>query len=166
MSIYNNYDDYERGRAAMVFFHNTMTLLYPKKYQVSFQELENIISSRKGGKMFIEGMGTGIIFAEMSEGKVSDAMTALARQSQGQIPATNSVFTQALINSAQKFNFIDATKTVAIETGKDVIRASAAIGDAVIDAGKGVTTTISLLKYALPVLVLGGAALYVYSRAK
>jgi len=164
--IYQNYDDYERGRKALTYYHNAMATLYPSTYKISFEELQNIIAQRKGGKNFVEGMGTGIILAEMSEGKVSDGMEELARQSKGKIPATNSVFTMALVNSSRQYSFIDMSKTVAVESAKDLLKGAEHIGKSVIDAGKGVTNTLSMLQYILPIILIGGLGFYVYNRAK
>lgn len=164
--IYQNYDDYERGRKAITYFHNAMATLYPSTYKISFEEMQNIIAQRKGGKNFVEGMGTGIILAEMSEAKVSDAMEELARQSKGKFPATNSVFTMALVNSSRQFSFIDMGKTVAVESAKDILKGTQKIGDSIIEAGKGVTNSLNLLKYALPIILIGGLGFYVYNRAK
>lgn len=163
--IYNDFDDQERGRDCMLKFHNAMAYMYPDKYKISFDELLRYVNSR-GNKLFVQGLGTGIIAAEMSGVKVQDTMEALAKQSGGKMPASNSAFTQALINSSQKFNFIDMGKTVVIETSKDILRGAEAVGNGVLSVGKGAVNTLNLAQYFIPILVIGGLGFFVYSRAK
>lgn len=167
---YNDYDDYAKGREALMYFHNAMTRMYPDKYNISLNELLLGLTKRQGQKFFMEGLGLGIIESNMSLKQVSEAMTQLATQSKGKVPATNGAFRNALIGVASIGSFIDMATFVGAETGKDLITGIAKVGDKVIATGENVldatTSLASNLKWIVPVILIGGAFIYVFNTSK
>jgi hypothetical protein len=167
---YNDYDDYSKGREALMYYHNAMVRFYSDKYKISFNELLRGLTARSGQKFFMEGLGLGIISADMSLSQVNEAMTTLARQSNGKIPATNGAFKNALIGVATIGSWVDMTAFVSSETAKTVVIGVANVGQKVIDVGEGVLdSTVSLasnLKWIVPIILIGGALIYVNNYSK
>lgn len=168
---YNDYDDYQRGRDAIIYFHNAMIKLYPASYKLDLQGLIKGLTSRTGQIFFLEGLGNGIINAELSDKTVQMGMEYLAEKGKGQIPANNNTFVQNLSNqNLANQSFTDISSFVVLETGKDIIKGVAKVGEAVIETGDNLLdATVSIagnLKWILPITIIGGALLYVYLMPK
>ena len=182
--------EYDRGRLALVYFHNEARKF--SNYKISLDELIAILKKR-GPKTFVEGLGDGIIIAEINEKNVASGMQTLARNGKGKIPATNGAFTQAVANDVRdNISYVDAFIYVAEETTSQVIDESVsqasivfdyskfAVGE-VYDVAKVVTdktgtilmtaadSTESILKNAkwiIPALLFFGVGIYVFVYAK
>jgi hypothetical protein len=92
---------------------------------------------------------------ELSMAEAKDVMEKLADQSAGKLPADWMIFHKALTNEAKNPSFWKAIKFVSYESAKDIATETANIG-------AGIINTVRLSKYAIPVLVIGGAAFLVY----
>lgn len=167
---YNDYDDYSKGREAIAYFHNAMTRMFPDQYHLSLNELLIGLTKRNGQKFFLEGLGLGIIESDMSLKQVNEAMTGLARQSKGKIPATNGAFKNALIGVASIGNWVDMTTFVSVEVAKDVITGVARGGELVLNTAENLAestaSVASSLKYVVPIILVGGALIYAYNTSK
>lgn len=167
---YNDFDDYQKGREALVYFHNAMTRMYPDSYQITLNELLMGLTKRNGQKFFMEGLGLGIIETNMSLKQVSEAMTQLATRSKGKIPATNGAFRNALIGVASIGSWIDMVTFVSVETSKDLITGIGKVGDKVITTGDNLLDSAgslaSSLKWIVPIILIGGAFIYVFNNSK
>ena len=167
---YNDFDDYNKGREALAYFHNAMTRLFPDQYKITLNELLRGLTARNGQKFFIEGLGLGIIEADMGLKQVNEAMTSLASQSKGKIPATNGAFRNALIGVASIGNWVDMATFVSAETAKDVVIGIARGGDLLINTAENLAestaSVASSLKWVVPVILIGGAMIYAYNTSK
>lgn len=151
----------DKGREAMKYFHNQASKY--SGYALTFDQMLDAVGG--GGQktsIFLEGLGLAIdsIGDEFLGGnKVENAMENLADQGQGKLPANRNAFFSALSGEAQNVSFIDASKVVAVETGKELLSGAQAVGDSVI-------TTFQSLGAFLPLLVVGAVAFIVISKAR
>ena len=163
---YNNYDDYTKGREALIFFHNAMVRFYPQTYKISLQELLTGLTKRTGQKFFIEGLGLSIINTDISMKSVNESMTTFASNTGGKIPASNGAFYNVIQGAAVNGNWIDMATFVSVGVAKDVV---IGIGDTVLNVGEAAvdtsTSLIGSLKWVVPVILIGGAFIYVYASA-
>jgi len=167
---YNDFDDYSKGREAIAYFHNSMTRLFPDQYRISLNELLRGLTARAGQKFFLEGIGLGIIETDMSLKQVNEAMTGLAKNSKGKIPATNGAFKNALIGVASIGNWVDMATFVGAETAKDVVIGIAKGGEKLISTAENLAdstaSVASSLKYVVPIILVGGALIYANNVSK
>lgn len=167
------------GKDCISLFHNESVIRF-ENYKVSLNELYDILTKRKGGKAFLEGLGLGIKEADISVTKQNLAMKALAKKAQGKIPSNNSDFFNALIDISQVTTFED------IGTGAwEILKGSAAdigvgvqkIGDTTLTVGKNVLKTaegvsesaISIsknLSWILPAIAFLVIGIFAYSMSK
>lgn len=178
---YLDYDDHQRGRNAIIKYHNKMCELYPS-YNISLDNLVKGLRERQGQKFFLDQLGLQIINGDISEKTVTDAMNYLAVSGKGKIPATNNAFTTVLTNQVQaEVNYTDLGSFVVIQTAWDIYnesekQAAAVLNFAGIAADKtgnilgatadSVTSILTSAKYVIPIVVIGGALLYVYLMPK
>lgn len=157
----NKDPDYIRGIKILRMYHDFM-LNYPSQYKISFDDLIAVFESKFGitkAPIYIEGIGLAANINEMSDSDCEDAMEALADAGQGKIPDNWQAWSNALGEVAKNPGFFKALTFTAVETAKDVGTGFQKLGDTLI-------TTMNIGRYFLPVLILGGAALYVYFRIK
>lgn len=139
MSWFNSQpqNDIERGREAMVYFHNSM-VGYPG-YELTLDEMIEQVSKGKP-QIFLEGLGFAIISIDMRESQVRDAMTNLAAKCGGRMPANNVVFTNALSNRIQNISLTDwvyGSPEIALNIGKDVVKGAQQVGDTILTTAGG-----------------------------
>jgi hypothetical protein len=128
-------------------------------YTIPFEQLRRTLESRRGQKSFIRNFGGTIAVSGTSESDAIQAMKNLARLSHGKIPSVNVAFTQAIVDKATAFSFIDAAIYTTIESAKDIGKTAQAVGDTLINTGK-------ILRFIfIPAffLILG---FYIYKRIK
>jgi hypothetical protein len=166
MTTYNDYDDYMRGRLALQHFHNAMVMYYPSNYKITFQELIEILSNRPMQKHFIEGIGLGIEVSKLTDKSVNASMTSLALKSGGKLPADNNVFKQSLINSAMKIDWIDMPVSVIKDTTADIIKGAKAVGDSVIEGGKGINDLIKNINVIIPAVLIVGLVAFIFANKR
>ena len=87
------------------------------------------------------------------ESDVDESMTRLAKLSQGKLPNAGA-FVQALANQ-----FSNLRLTPYFEAVEETLTSLE-------NVGKGVLTTMNLSRWAIPALVIGGAGMFIYYRAK
>lgn len=149
--------DRENGLKAINYFHSYSIDHFPLTYKTTFAHLVKILDGR--GKGGIAGVGLGIAVTNMDWGKVQEAMEKLASLAQGKIPSSNGAFSQALANRLQEIDFT-ALSEIALDSGLDLIKHSASIGDKAMEGLKGAFDLVSQAKIAIP-LALG---LYLVSK--
>lgn len=155
----------QRGRNAIVYFNNVLVREFNSPYTVD--QMISIIQSRPMQKNFVQGLGMGIIEAEVPEFNVKAGMESLARKGGGKIPATNGAFTQAVANNVRdNISYVDATLYVTKETAKDigtgVLKTTENLGNSLIGMGKFVNFAVEYWWLTIP-LVAGG---YLYFQLK
>jgi hypothetical protein len=159
---YENYDDYAKGKEALIAYHNEMVKLYPFAYFWSFEELVRYVTTRpQGHKFAIEGIGLGIINSEASNKIVQDAMRNLAQAGRGKVPSNVTAFSQAIAGQlSTTINYVDLSFIVS-ESVAQVIDATAKVGGKLVDIGDAALDStkslISSTKWIVPVLILGAA---------
>lgn len=166
-----DYDDFMRGKTALVYYHNAMVTLYPQKYKLDLQSLIRGLTAREKNKYFVDGLGLGILNAEATDKTVRNAMEYLASKGGGNVPASNNTFFQSIANQVTAdIKFTDISSFVVLETAKDVLVGVSKVGEKIIDGGEAaLDTSVSLiksLKWVLPVVVIGGVFTYVYLMPK
>ena len=138
--------DYIRGLDILKRFYDASKTINSSAVKYTFDEMVKTLEGRTGQKAFVEGLGLGVNASGFSNSKIQNAMTSLAKQAKGKIPAKNQDFRDHLIDESRKVDFVDAVKYVAVESAKDVVKGAQAVGESVIFTGK-------LLTYALPIIV-------------
>ncbi len=144
------------GSQALTYFHNRA--LQYDGYDLTFGELKSSYGSDARVAIYLEEWGAYILDNGMPERDVKSAMEALANAGQGKVPHQTSVF-NALGGKVGAINWIDLTKTVAIETAKQVATGAQAIGTTVIDTAKS-------LNVILPILLVGAVVFIVVQRSR
>lgn len=152
---YKDYESYKRGKSALLYFHNRA--VFYSDYKLTFEELITLLDSRTNNKYFVEGLGDGIILAEVPEFNVRAGMEKLATQGRGKIPATNGAFTQAIANNvSENISYVDAFAFVATESSKQIASGVAeglqTVGNATI---QGLETINFIVKYWYVTIPLG-----------
>lgn len=143
--------DYIRGKDILKRFYDANKSVASKNVNYTFEQMLSTLTSRKGNVAFIESLGLGVNASGFSNSKVQNAMYNLAKKAQGKIPASNADFRNYLIDEGTKVSFVDAITFTVVESAKDVVKGTQAIGESVIFTGK-------LLNYALP--VIAGVVVY------
>lgn len=128
--------DIELGERVLKAFYNYSRSAFPFASIYSYDELKKILTSRKGGQGFIEGLGMSVRFADLSDSKINSSMKALANASGGKIPGKNSDFYNFMINESTQVSFVDAFVYTAKESAKDIGSGVQSIGETLIDTGK------------------------------
>lgn len=146
----------QRGRQAMIFFHNRASKY--SGYSLTIDQLIATLGTEKQVPIYLANFGDYIIENEMSESGVRAAMENLADAGQGKVPHQTSIF-NALGGQVAAINWLDLTKTVAVETAKQVAQGAQAVGETVI-------ATASSLNTLLPILVVGAVIFIVVMRSK
>lgn len=157
--------EFLRGRNAIVYFNNILVREFNSPYTVD--QMISIIQSRPMSKNFVQGLGMGIIEAEVAEFNVKAGMESLARKGGGKIPATNGAFTQAVANNVRdNISYVDATLYVTKETAKDVgsavINTSETIGNSLIGMGKFSLFLVEYWYLTIPVGIYLGVLTFNY----
>lgn len=153
-------NDIDRGREAMMYFHNQMST-YAKYKGTTLNQMIDVVSKGKPD-IFLDAFGFAINANEMRDAQVKDAMVALAQRSSGVIPPNQSQFFNALTARIQAITVTDtffASPEIAKGMAGDVITGAKEIGDAVIDTGK------SLLVIG-PILIVAAIVFIGYSRTR
>jgi hypothetical protein len=135
--------DLNRGREAMVCFHNASV----GRGDYNFRTVDALIE-RVGGanpQIFLDGLGFAINTVRMSSGDLDDAMTALAQKSGGKVPNPNSFFSY-ISNQATKISYLDLSKDVASHVVSETASGLQKVGESVLFTG-------NLLVLALPLIV-------------
>ena len=162
---YTNLDDYNKGYDALIAYHNVALTKYPNVYKLSLTQLIKTLSARTGQSFFVQGLGGAIDLSEMSKSEAKQAMEILAQKSGGKIPATNGAFYTALIDEASSTNWIDASTFTMVESAKQIVKGSVAVGDKILDAGEEVLdSAVSIsknLEWLIPLIAVGGAFIYI-----
>lgn len=144
------------GESAIILFHNENCIRYPETYKITKGRLFEILESRQGGKGLTQAIGDSILFTEMENEDVGDAMKELSKASRGGVPS-NSSFIAALSNQKQKFSF-SAVSEISIDIAKDLAEKSAKGGQKILDLGESaIDTTDSLvgsLKWLTPFAIV------------
>lgn len=152
--------DIQKGREALIYFHNEAAKF--QNYNLTFDELLNQVSKGKPD-IFLEGLGLAINSINsdgwFGMGKVQAAMINLAEKGQGRVPSSLVQFTQSLTGEAQNISWVETSKFVAVETGKQVLEGVQAAGDTVVD-------TLKSLNVVLPILAIGAIAYIVFQKTK
>ena len=144
--------DRSLGENALRIFYEESKSRYGESFPYSFDEFLKVIDGRS--KSYINGLGLGIAFTEISESRLRTSMINLAELSKGGIPKENNVFTQALQDQLQAFD-VEFFTEVAKETIEDSI-------EIIKVAGIGITGTYLALG-SIPVILF----LYsLYKKAK
>lgn len=158
----------QRGREALAYFHNR-ALRY-SDYKLSFDDLITLVSNR-GYKNFVQGLGMGIIDAEISERNVKSGMELLADKGKGKIPSTNGAFTQAIAsNVSENISYVDAiaytAKESSIQIATGVSEGLETIGNSTIQGLKVAKFLTEYWWITIPAVVIGYVALNQTIRAK
>lgn len=149
-------NDIDRGREAMVYFHNEMMRF--EVYRARRMSVEQLIDT-VGGKSpesFLDGLGLAINSIEMRDAQVEDAMERLAMKAQGQLPSNQSVFFKALSDRMQDISagdFVRAAPTIAKDTAVTAVKGIAQVGEAVIDTGKSLLAVGPILIVAAVIFI-------------
>lgn len=155
----NAQSDLDRGRMAMQDYHNYATLKYPDNYTMKFQELQDLFPSN--ATFLMEGLGSAIANNGMSDGDVDSAMQFLADSNQGiPVPGIDGqqAWFNALIHISTNPPLYRALAATAVSTAQDVASGAQKVGQSVIATG-------SVLVWALPVIVVGGLALFAWNKS-
>jgi hypothetical protein len=145
--------DNELGEKVLKSFYDNSRRLFPFGAVYTYDEMKKTLTSRLGGKGFIEGLGLAVRLAEFDDSKIENSMEALAQSSGGKIPSSNRNFYDFMIDESTKINFVDAFQYTTTESVKDIVSGAEVIGNSLIDSGK-------LLTYVLPFAVLFFGYLY------
>lgn len=105
-------------------------------YKLSYAELKHALEIRRGQSNFVRSLGGTIAVSGTPESDAIKAMKNLAHSSKGRIPSTNGAFTQAIVDRATDFSFVDAVSFTAIETAKDVAKGVQEVGNTLLDTAK------------------------------
>ncbi len=158
----------DRGREALKYFHNQASR-YPG-YKLTFNALIDTLGTARQSPIQLEGIGETVISLELSTGQVQDAMESLADQGQGRVPATPTVYFQALGNKKQEFSFIDATSEVAPEVAGNILKRVENVGTAALDtvdnATAVISNTVKSLGVVLPIALVGAVLFIIYAQTK
>lgn len=156
------------GESAIILFHNENCIRFPETYKITKGRLFEILESRQGGKGLTQSIGDSIIFTEMENEDVGDAMKDLSKASRGGIPS-NSSFISALSNQKQKFSF-SAVSEISIDIAKDLAEKSAKGGQKILDIGEGVAdSAVNIagnLKWIIPLIVIIVVGIVAYNKTR
>lgn len=137
-----NQDDINKGREAMMYFHNASV----GRGGYSPATLEACIAAvGLNPTVFLDGFGFAINTVRLSSGDVKSAMSALAAKANGKVPTANSFFAFIKNQSAQISYValtVDVAKHVAVTTGEGLQ-----------NIGSTVLNTSKLLLLAAPLIV-------------
>ena len=167
MSIFNFFEDektdFELGQIVLDKFN-----FYQQRFSFVTYSYDQIARAMgfKNTAILVEGIGSQFRILGENYSDLNTAMENLAKASGGKIP-TKASFDAALRDEATKtFSFVDIQNStdssivyVAAGIADDLLNGAQYVGDKVIDTSK------TLLNFA-PYLLLGGAALYIYSNVK
>jgi hypothetical protein len=95
----------------------------------------------------------------MTAAQVQSAMSALAQQGSGKIPADFNSFTAVLTNSATQVNFLDALWFTATASAANVVQGAQAAGNAVIATGEGALNALNIFAQYESYFIFGGVAI-------
>lgn len=156
------------GESAIILFHNENCIRFPETYKITKGRLFEILESRQGGKGLTQSIGDSIIFTEMENEDVGDAMKDLSKASRGGIPS-NSSFISALSSQKQKFSF-SAVSEISIDIAKDLAEKSAKGGQKLLDVGENVVdSAVSIadnLKWLLPLVLVIVVAIVAFNKSR
>ncbi len=155
----NPVNDIDRGRQAMVYFHNQM--LGFSNYKMSLDQCINTAAKGRP-EIFLDALGFAATAITLRDSAVKEAMENLASKSAGVVPNNLSLYTNAFSERAQNISAVDwfiASPTIATDTFVDAAKGAQAVGNAVIDTGK------SLLVIG-PILIIAAIVFIGYSRTR
>ncbi len=136
------------GLNALKSFHQWNRHYNGGTFKLSFDEFLKVLQpNQKKLDILIDGLTLGIDSAEMSQSKVDKAMMKMAIASRGKIPSKFTDFFNSLSNESTQVSFIDAVSFTVKESAKDVLNASASLGDSII-------TTMKIGNFLLPVIAI------------
>lgn len=145
-------NDIDRGREAMVYFHNRMVSY--SNYSLTADQLIDLVAKGNAG-IFLDAFGFAINSIEMSDSKVQESMANLAIHTNGKIPIQSEFF-RALSVRVSNLTFMDyvgGAPEIAGGMAMDVVKGAQAVGDAVIDTGKSLLVIGPLLAVAAIVFI-------------
>lgn len=154
-----NLADQEKGRLCFKFFHNFASQnfsAYP------FQKMDDLIATvktQKGALFVDEYLGSVAGQLDLSDADLKESMEDLAKKLGGGIPANWITWGNALADKVNDYSLYSAAKYTVVETAKDVVGGVAEIGDSAI-------FTLNVMKYLIPVLIIGGVGWIGYSRIR
>lgn len=147
--------DYDRAVKILGQFNSAMVMMYPG-YALSTGDLVDRYDKPAG---IIAGIGLGATVADMSDSDTQAAMSALASQGGGQIPANWNYFTGALQNQAVNVSWVQAVPFVVGQSISDITSGVQKVGDVAISTGSAAVQIAKLT----PLLLWGLAGLFVYN---
>lgn len=144
--------DYDAGIKVLRTYWN-----FSKAGTSTFDEfLVKVFPVEKKRPIYIRGIGLGVNSSGATDSEVFSAMKKMAALSQGRIPSDYQVFFKFIGNETITINWISALAYTAGETGKTLLGGAE-------DLGGSLITSAKILNYILPIIVVGGVLLLVYS---
>lgn len=136
--------DKDRGLKVFRAFWN-WNRTFHRSFNLSFDEFLKSYGNK--ADIYLDGIGSGIRFADVSDSRIDTAMRSMARNSNGQIPKNPLVMVQYLSNEAVKIDWRDAAGSILADTAGDLLEGAADLGNSLITTGK-------ILNFLLPVIAL------------
>lgn len=132
-------NDLERGKAAMLIFHNASLRFsaYPAK---SFAELLALYG--KKADIYADGLGLAINANAMTDRQVSAAMTELAARASGKVPQDHNAYFNAIRGEAGKISYLDLSLHVAKDVAVTAVEGAQKLGDGLLFVGRIATAVL------------------------
>ena len=151
-------NDEKRGAEALNHFFVYAKSEYPENMPAdSWEEMVAMYGSIQ--HTIADGLGMAQRTMELSTQQVNNAMERLADQGEGRAPKNWFIFFDTLKNVAMNPNWWHTIQFVGWESLKDAFEVSRG-------AGEGLISTFKMGKYTMPILIYGGAGLFLYFMAK
>lgn len=168
------FENLEAGKQVLDRFNFWVGKLFMKNY--SYDEFARA-SNFKDTAIYLSGIGDQFVISGVWDFTMDSLMEKLARASAGKIPLKMSFDAVFRDQATSTFSFVGVqndTSNPIVYVGAgiadSILNGAATIGNGVIDTGEGaikaVVNSANLLKYALPVLVVGAIGLYFYLNVK
>jgi hypothetical protein len=157
---FTNRDQYiSKAKSALTYYYNQA---HRYGFALPWLEFLNAVGG-KHADIFLENFGWTIqtltLDDQLTESKLRGAMEDLADRGQGKIPASQTMWFQALSDKIQNYSWIDAGLAVSAASIKD-------IAGGVQDVGDGVLTVFKSFKAIGPLMIVGAIIFIFYSRVK
>lgn len=151
-------NDEKRGLEILQSYFNYALNEYPENFK--FSSVQDVLSNYgRTGPFIAEGLGLNQRINELSIEQATEAMHRLADHGQGRLPLNWQSFHDALKEQALNPSWWETVKFVGAETVKQT-------GEAFSEVGKGVLSTLQISRYAIPALVFGGIAFWIWKSQK
>lgn len=135
-------------------------------YKQSFDQLIESLGDKSQQQMIMKNIGDIIFSLNLSSDDIKMSMTALANRTKGIPPTQKSLYGIYLNNMASdKIQQMQAEAELSPITQR-IVDIGQGFAEAAENAGAAVGNTLSVARWALPVILIGALAFVVFSKAK